>query len=244
MAALIFTLFSSSAKAGWVEVSRQTGTITYISDGMVKQVPDNEGKPWSLFDANRGTITMLIPADMSYVEIDPEEFCEEFSKMMNAIPPEQRAAMEQMMSGKAADNKDPSVKVTRVGDGGKIAGYDTVRYSLTVDGRPYKEVWLASGGPTMRDVKELMQSVMKMHKKMEGCTQLGGVQLAANPELSKEYIELMEKGWTMKEVNLQGGSLVSEVESLEERDIPASEFTIPTDYKKIDIMEMMSRMGR
>lgn len=240
----MLTAFSSKALAGWVEVSGQDGATTYISDGMVKQVPNGEGKPWSIFDANKGTIMMFMPEEMSYVEIDPEEFCEEFSKMMAGIPPEQRAAMEQMMKGKSAAKKDPSVKVTRVGDGGKIAGYDTVKYSSTVDGKPYKEIWLASGGPNMHDVKELMQSVMKMHKKMEGCTQLGGAQFAPNPELSKEYIEMMEKGWTMKEVNLQGGSVVSEVESLTKKSIPASEFAIPTDYKKIDFMEMMSQTGR
>jgi hypothetical protein len=37
---------------------------------------------------------------------------------------------------------------------------------------------------------------------------------------------------------------VSEVKSLEKRDIPASEFSVPEDYRLTDMKEMMGLMGR
>ena len=244
----IFTLFSSAALAGWVEVNRYSGT-SYISDNKVKQVPIAAGEPWSIFDANSGTITVVEPEKKSYMVIDPEELCRELSSMMDAMmsqmPSEQRAAMEQMLQGQSKVEKTaPVVTVEKLGDGDTIAGFETVKYSLTVDSAPYKDIWLAKKGPSMEEVKELLKSVVKMFKKMEGCTKAGGGLVGANPELSKEYMGLMEKGWTMKEVNLQDGSVVSEVQSLKRKDIPSSEFAIPAGYTLVEIMEMMGQMQR
>jgi hypothetical protein len=244
----IFTLLSSEAQAGWVEVNKHSGT-SYISDNKVKQVPRGEGESWSIFDANSGTITVVEPDKKSYMVIDPEELCKELSSMMEAmmsqVPPDQRAAMEQMLQGQSKAKKTaPAVTVKRLGDGDSIAGFETVRYNLMVDSAPYKDIWLAKDGPSMEEVQELLKSVVKMFKKMEGCTKAGGGLVGANPELSKEYMGLMEKGWTMKEVNLQNGSVVSEVQSLKRKDIPASEFAIPAGYRLVDIMEMMGQMQK
>lgn len=247
--AFIFTFLSSKALAGWVEVNRQAGTTTYISDGMVKQMVDVEGSPWTLFDADRGIITVVDPRGSNYMEIDPEKICDELSKMMNAMteamPPEQRAAMEQMMSEKASTQKVPVVAVSRVGNGGEIAGQNTDKYSVTVDGKPYKEVWLAVDSPIMEDARVFTKSAMDLNKQVEGCKQIGALSatLVAMPESSKEYMALMEKGWRLKEVDMRSGSVQYEVESLTKKDIPASDFKVPANYEKLDMMEMIGRMG-
>jgi hypothetical protein len=247
VAVFILTLFSSVAFAGWVEVNRFTGT-SYISDGMIKQVPKSEGEPWSIFDVNRRVITMVEPAQKSYMEIDTKEICREITKMMEVmmaeVPQEQRAMMEQMMAAQNKKQKPPSVTVSKIGGGGKIAGYDTVKYSVKVDGQSYKDIWITSDVGIMEDVKKFMKYALEMNEEMTGCTQMAGTVVERAPETTGEYTSLMERGWTMKEVSLPGGAVESEVESLEKRDIPASEFTVPAGYKKLDMMEMMGQMGR
>ena len=81
---LTLTIFTSESIAGWVEVNRLSGTA-YISKSMVKQVPQSEGEPWSLFDASRGTITLVQPRQKSYMEIDPEELCSLMASMMGLM---------------------------------------------------------------------------------------------------------------------------------------------------------------
>lgn len=247
-AILIVLLFTSDSLAGWVEVNKHSDTV-YITDTRVKMMPQSEGGPWSVFDVREETITLVKPAQRSYMVLDPEELCAEMASMtemmMKEVAPQQRAMMEQMRGAQEKVKKVPVVVVTKVGSGGSIAGYATVKYTLTVDDKPYKEVWLAIGGPSLREVRELMKSVMNMHKKLEGCTKAGGGStVGTNPELSKEYLDLIEKGWMMKEVNLQDGKVVSEVESLERRDISASDLDVPPGYRKLDMKEMMRLPSR
>jgi hypothetical protein len=183
------------------------------------------------------------------MEIDPKKICDELSKMMDAMteamPPEQRAAMEKMMSEKASTQKAPVVTVSRVGSGGKVAGQDTDKYSVTVDGKPYKEVWLAVDSPIMEEARVFTKSAMDLSKQVEGCKQIGPLSatLVAMPESSKEYMTLMEKGWRLKEVDMRNGNVQYEVESLTKKSIPASDFQIPAGYEKLDMMEMFGQMG-
>lgn len=225
--------------AGWVEVDSHSGT-TYISDGKVKNV-DEAGGMWSVFDAKKGTLIMVDPKKRTYTEVDPVKFCKQISSamdaMMEGIPPEQRAMMEQMM-GKGGAKRAPKVSVTKKGSGGKIAGYSTVKYTVTVDGRPYKDIWLATSAPIMKDVEKYMKMMTEMSVKMDSCA--GGE--GPGPESSKEYLSLTERGWTMKEVNKQSGEVESEVRSLTMKSIPASEFRVPSGYRKTDTQHMMEGM--
>ena len=63
-------------------------------------------------------------------------------------------------------------------------------------------------------------------------------------ESSDEYQKLMHQGYPLREQDMPGGpgrmvSRLREVTSLKRQSIPASEFAIPTGYKKMSFSEMM-----
>ena len=245
--AVLITALALPAYAGWVEVDIH-GNTTYISDGRIKNVPEEAGAMWTIFDANKGTITMVNPAKRSYTVIATAKYCDEMSSIigglmeehMKGMTPEQRAMMEQM-TGRNRATKAPKVSVARKGSGGKIAGYDTVKYSVTVDGKPYKDVGVATDASIMKDMRKFMQKAIKMGAEMDDCMQ-GPLGMGSNPENSKEYLSLMEKGWTMREARKDGIGVETEVKSLVKKSIPASEFRVPSGYSKVDMRQAMEGM--
>ncbi|MFQ5481010.1 MAG: DUF4412 domain-containing protein [Thermodesulfobacteriota bacterium] len=244
---LLLTVFILPAHAGWVEKDRHSGTM-YISErGLVKNVPPGKSMMWSIMDLQDGTVTMVNTRTRTYTIIYPEKFCSQVSSMMNnmmeGMPPEQRAMMAEMMGGKSK-KPAPRVTVSKKGSGGKMQGYSTIKYSVTVNGRAYKDVWLAVDAPIMRDVRKFISKSTEMSAQMESCSDMGPGAEGPAPETSKEYAALAKKGWPMKAVNLKNGKVEKEVLSLEKKSIPSSEFHVPTGYRKVEMREMMGGMRR
>ena len=245
--AAIFMLgaVTAPALAGWVEEDRETGTV-YISGPLIKSVPPRSGGMWSVMDLEKGTITMVNTQGRTYTVIYPEKFCAEMKSMMGGmmqgLPPEQRAMMEQMMNAPGAAPA-PKVNVQRKGPGGKVAGYHTIKYSVRVNGRPYKDIWLAPGAPIMNDMRQYIKKSTEMSAQMEACTKMApGMGGGPAPEASPEYLSLASKGWPMKETDKRSGKVEKEVIKLERSSIAASTFRVPAGFRKVSMREMM--MGR
>jgi hypothetical protein len=246
MAAFLLSAASAPAFAGWIEEDRETGTV-YISGPLIKSVPPRSGGMWSVMDLKKGTITMVNTQGRSYTVIYPARFCAEMKSMMGnmmqGMPPEQRAMMEQMMNAPGGAQA-PKVSVQRKGPGGKVAGYHTVKYSVTVNGRPYKDIWLAPGAPIMNDMRQYTKKSTEMSAQMEACTKMApGMALGPAPEASPEYLSLAPKGWPMKEVDKRTSKVDKEVIRLERSDIPSSTFSVPAGYRKVSMREMMMGGG-
>ncbi|MFQ5442859.1 MAG: DUF4412 domain-containing protein [Thermodesulfobacteriota bacterium] len=243
VAAVILAL-GGQAHGGWMEVDSHSGT-TYLSEGKVKNVPRDKSGVWSVFDVNKSTITLVNPAERSYTEFDVDKFCGEMKSMMGSMmsgmTPEQRAMMEQMMGG-GGHKKAPKVSVVRRGTGTRLAGYNTVMYSVAVNGRPYKDVWLATGAAIVKDVRKYIKKAMEMSTKMESCTRVGPGGGSPAPETTAEYMGLLEKGWPMKELNRESGEVEAEVTSLKKKNVPASEFRVPAGYRRVGMKDMMGGM--
>ncbi|MFQ5428375.1 MAG: hypothetical protein ACE5EZ_05280 [Thermodesulfobacteriota bacterium] len=238
----LLATFIQPAHADWVEVDKFTGTM-YISDkGLVKNIATDKSGMWSIMDLNDGSITMVDPRKKTYTIIFPEKFCSQVTtmmdNMMSEMTAEDRAMMEQMM-GAGGKRPSPRVRVTKKGSGGVVAGNKTDRYIVTVNGKPFKDVYLAPNASIMKDVRKFITKSTEMSAQMESCSQMGpGVHTTA-PEMSKEYLGLAQKGWTMKEVNTDSGKVEKEVLSLKKKSIPSSEFRVPTGYKKVEMRRLM-----
>lgn len=247
--ALITTLlFVGPARAGWVEVDKYEGTSYYSDDGKIKIVPLEKGEGWTIVDAKKGTMTMVNPKGRSYAKHSTEEFCEFMSAITEGWSPETRAMVEQADKERAA-RKPPKVSVRKVGSGGVIAGYKTIKYSVTVEGKPHldEDVWIATEGSIIKDLMKRMKKFEKMGEKMEEEMESCGAGSGEfRPEDSPQYKKLILKGWLMKSVRKNVGwgdpEVVKEVVKLEKRKIPASEFQPPRGYKKISFSEMMGAL--
>jgi len=244
-ALLLLTVFIQPSRAGWVEQDRYTGTM-YISErGLIKNVPSGRRTVWTIMDFQRGEVTMVNPRSRTYTVIRPENFCAEISAIRNSMlagmPPKKRAIMERMM-GSAKDKPAPRVRITRKEPGGVIAGYETTKYSVRVNGWAYKYVWLAPKAPVMKDMHRFLARSTQMNAQMQACTALGPASEGPPPEGSKAYLDLALRGWIMKEENIDKNRVEKEVITLKKKNLTPSDFRVPAAYRKISIREMMGGM--
>ncbi len=240
--AFLLTAFIVPSHAGWLEVDKSSDTM-YISGALIKVVPGDNSGVWTIMDMDKGIVTMVDKRKRSYTIIDPEKFCSDVTDMMGnmmaGMTPEQRAMMKQMM-GNSGPKRSPVVRVRRVGSGGRVAGYNTDKFSVTVDGMPYKDVWLATNAPIMGEMRRFIKKSSEMSAKMESCTKMApGMNRGPSPEVSKEYAALAEKGWPMKEVNKRTGKVGKEVTRLERKTFLPSTFRVPVGYKKVEMRKLM-----
>ncbi len=241
---ILLTALALPARAGWYEEDRHSGSMS-ISGALIKAIPADNSGIWTIMDMNRGIVTMVDDGKRTYTLIDPEKFCANVTTMMGdmmaGMTPQQRAMMKQMMGG-SAPRHTPIVKVMNMGSGGRIAGYDTTKYNILVDGRPYKDVWLATNAPIMNEMKNFIKKSSEMSAKMESCSKMApGMNHGPAPEISKEYEALAKKGWPMKELNRRTHKVTKEVRRLERKTFPASTFRVPAGYKRVEMRRLMGK---
>ncbi len=230
--------FAAPVFGGWVQVDGE-GATTLISEGMLKGTSGGDDQ-YSILDARKGNIMFVDPKRKVYSQESIDDFCKAvvtgMSQAKKTVPAEDK--------GKQKAGKDvPRVSVTKEGDGGAIAGYNTVKYKVLADGKLYEEVWLTSDPAVIKDLESVFRTVMK---KFEKClSNLANVaeSLALSVEETQEYRELERQGWQMRSKSYAGGRgpVTSEIVKLEKRDIPASEFEVPSGYKKVPVLEMLFR---
>jgi hypothetical protein len=242
---LLIFLFAVSSPAGVILVDRD-GSKTLISKGKLKNVTEGESQT-IIFDADSEVMTVIDGEKRAYARGTVEEFCGEVSSIMGdamkGMSEEEKAMMLQFMNkGKQKKTGAPlQVEVAREGSGGKLAGLSTVKYSVKVDGKPFEEVWLTEDGTIMREFKSLSK-LADMTSKMAGCT-LGevGMDFSGTPYASPQYRDLFKKGYPVKIVSLDEGSLADgdEVVEVRKESIPGSEFEPPGDYRELSFKELM-----
>lgn len=221
--------------AGWVIVERK-GDTALVSNGRVRASSENMV---SLIDGAKSEITFINDKDKTYFKGTVDDFCNAMSEMlemmMKGLPPEQRKMMEQMMEEKA-QKPFPEVKAIKEGGGGTIAGFKTTKYKVMVNGELYEEIWFATDPSLMKEIKPLVPVLRKFSK----CS--GEMAMERGPETSPEYLKLMEKGWEVKKLSHGEGvpRTLNDVVKLEKKNIPDSEFTIPSGYRKVSFIEMMA----
>ena len=240
--------------AGWIEMNND-GERIVMSKGVFKHSTQDEDT-WSIMDMNNGVLTLFSRKRKTYSTGTMKEFCQTMSAMQKkmmagmeqalaGMTPEQKRMMEQMMGQGRVKRPDPKVSIAKAGSGGVIAGFKTTKYTVSVDGRPRKEVWLTSDPALMQDLKPYLSKILEMSDMsrcgMEGMGMMGG---EFDVESSDEYQKLMHQGYPLREQDMPGGpgrmvSRLREVTSLKRQSIPASEFAIPTGYKKMSFSEMM-----
>ena len=240
--------------AGWVEVDRDGGKVM-MSKGRVKSV-DEDG--WTLFNTKSKQMTIVDSSRQIYARGTIDDYCrmmkdvqqrmsgfsKEMENQMRNMSPEQRAMMEEMI-GQAGTTppgqqpmmgqKKPSkVSVIKKGSGGVIAGYQTVKYHVMVDGGLSKGIWLSNDASLAEALKE-RENVLKMMDRVEQCMSMD-TEMVSMPEYSPEYEKLIRKGWVMKEVS--GDETDVDVITLEQRSLSDSEFTLLAAYQEVAIPDM------
>jgi hypothetical protein len=224
------------AHAGWV-MTESNGNVTHVANGMMKSVWESGSV---ILKGTDGTIVMIDDQRRMYTASDIEEFCETagsmFEKVMENIPPEQREMMKQMMGGESG-GPPPDVVVVKEGAGGKIAGFETDKYTVSVDGDLYEEVWVATDEELLKDFGPLTRMIADFM----GCSLSIAAMGGTPPEATEEYLKLMETGLMLKveRHDEDAPGTATDVTALVKADVPESTFEIPSGYRKVEYMELM-----
>lgn len=222
------------ADAGYVMVD-QNGETSLISKGRIKNT--SEG---IIFILNGPSDEMIFINDdqKTYSRGAADEYCNSISAMfeqvMKGVPEEQRKMMEQMMA-KGKETSGQNVSIVKLGDGGNIAGYKTVKYKVLAGGELFKEIWLTHDSSLMKEYKMLMPVL----KKFNSCT--NRMEMESSPENTPEYQKLSEAGVELRSVRYESGSPEPETDvmQLEKKTIPENEFKVPSGYKQVSFAELV-----
>ncbi len=246
----------SNAFAGWVTQSTTTYSAgegmppegsdeqtMYLQNNKLKTV--NVGDQTVIFDVDKGEMMVLIPERKVYFSGKPEDIMNAVKAMadkmkqamMAQMTPEQRKAYEQYMEQpqeEAAPKKKREVKKTN--EQATIAGYPATKYEVWVNDELDEELWITTKVKLSDEID--IDAVSNMMKAM------GTPGEEASFEMTDEYLELMRQGAPLKTVHYENGEqqYVEETTNVQKKDIPASEFVPPADYKKLTMEEAMSHM--
>ena len=237
-------VFATSAYAGW-EIVDTEGGFTLISGAYLKTVPAKDDT--MIFDAGTKTITYVNRNQGKYATGKPEAYCDAMGKMqkesMEGITPEQKEAMEQYRKDLS---KKKAVKVSAAGSGGSVAGYRTIKYTVTLDGEKYEDLFVASDAPFFKE--KHMDDFLEMFHSFGVCMRSQMEQAGVNlviPAHTKEYQAVMKKGWFMKIISYDavpyGGQPETQMEvtTVKKRSISRSELSPPKEFEKISMEEFM-----
>ncbi len=244
-------LMAQPVLAGLVikRMSRET-----LPNGQIEQeeltswLQDNRVKTLSkdgdivILDLAKGNIIMIDPARKEY-SVTPlkkmissvEQGIKQLREQFNALSPEQRAMVEKMM-GIPKAGAGSSLKLKDTGKTGTIAGYPAHNYVILKDGKPVADYWVSG---RLRDaiLKEIDKSKMDAFEQAMNriASQAMPFGSPETQEMLKIEKEIQKHGEILKKVQKldTGGDRLSIVISVKAASIPASEFQVPADYKKI-----------
>lgn len=197
--------------------ARTIRSTNYFSKNAMKRAGSDGNDTIIQFDL--GKIITIDNNKKTYSETTVEQLQQMMQKATSAMTAnkEQMEAMRKMM-GQVSD----SIAVTKEGPGEHIAGYATMKYTIT--GMMNMEIWAA---PELK-VPGLYYDALKMR-------------VPPNPlfDMGKMYDEFKKiDGMTLKTImtiKMMNNEMktTTVVESVEKTPIPASIFTIPAGYKQV-----------
>ena len=222
-------LGASVADAGWV-LTDSNGDETVISQGKMKTVWENGSV---IFDASTSEVHFIDDRRKIIASGTLDELCEGVAQMMESmmasIPEEQREMMKQMMGGSAGETA-----VAEKGPGGKIAGFETTRYEVSLDGELYEELWLTKSESLKKECQGLMQMLMKF----SSCLSSVSPMEQPSPESSPGYMKLFETAVLVRSVQHGGEDEADNTTVISARDVPASAFSLPAGYEEAPLSEI------
>lgn len=251
-------LINFHATAGWV-ISQQSydsdeGVETalietiYLQGNIMKVV---QPEMITMFNLNTETITIMSPEKKVFWSGKIPDYKKEIKDAMQIAMDEQLASareeqkemIRKMYQGMMESIDNPSkfageepeeydLKIEKTGEKERIAGHIAYKYSITVNETVKEEAWLSESS---RPHEEF--DINKFYSVFGDFTSQAGTN--AFYQNHDKYIEFAKKGFPLKSINYNGGyESISEVTDMKKSNIEISEFTPPSDYKKVSLLEI------
>jgi hypothetical protein len=252
----------SPALAGY-QLTDKDGDRTLVSKGRVKELSGEGTGPQSVFDLGLARAWMSNPDREVYWEGTIDELCttirdttaaigkamhDAMEAQLSQLSPENRAKVEQLRKQLEANRKKEEgqaspgvIKVERTEETETIAGQQTRKFNVLVDGSLYEEDWLTTDPALAKEFA--LDRASELMSRVSACA------IASDPDPShpkgvdegKIYQKLYPQGWPLKTIAHVGGKarIKTEITKVEKRDVPDSEFKPPAGYRKGPLSEVM-----
>ena len=253
MLLIAFVTAPGIASAGWMSewtnvamkpngdrADPQRSTMA-ISDGKVRlEQPDAV----TLINYKTETFTLMNPAHQSFWSGTAEDYARHVSKSRGEALRKRLVEAGQKSAPEVSDDvpkvdpaKLPPLSIVSTGISEKIAGYDTTKYEVKVDGDVFQELWVAPLDISSDlDINRFINLQRKMSAGMAG--------RSANEYnalyYSDEYRKLLAKGFVLKMIiHHLGGGFERTATSMKQADVAASEFQVPDSYRKVQLADVL-----
>jgi len=152
----------------------------------------------------------------------------ELKKQLADMPAEQREAMEQMMGGKMkGSGEEAKLDVSKTGETKTISGYKCTKYLIKENDKEFGTLWTTTSVP---DFGAMQNDFKAFSQRMASLTTMRGSQMAAAMKKIDGFpVQTIIAGITLT------------VTKFEKRSIAASEFEVPSGYKKVKSENFMER---
>jgi hypothetical protein len=243
---LLLLLASNIQAQTWIMLDANN-SVTYIGDGWVKSVEvGEEGDLTFIYNASQNTIILIDDANGMYAKGSGEDYCNSMkslqNEMNNQLPPEQKKAMQDMINELKA-KPTPKVAVAK-GAGEVIAGYQTTKYSINVDGELFEEKWITNDA-ALHSIISVIKNTYELTSKTAACSLPDGWPINNSPEFTDAYRQVENSGIELRSIMYEYGDAQTQTDvvSLEKEDVPESAFEAPADYENVGFKELLMSMS-
>jgi hypothetical protein len=136
------------------------------------------------------------------------------------------------------DRKVPRVVLRKLGDGGSIAGHDTVKYQIESDGELFQELWVATDVTTNSDL-DPAQYLAIQQKLSRGMIGKAGKSFRAMWK-NQDVRDLYAQGLILRNIvrHLAGG-YERTTTAVKQADVPADELEVPERYRRVRLGDVL-----
>jgi len=257
--AMLLAVFLSvpvSAWAGWVaewtnvatkpngdKADPQPSSMTIAGN----QVRLEQADAITMIDYNTGTYTLLNPQRHSFWRGTVDEYVRQVARSradamrqkLIDVGRQQEVGQVSDVPAKVDPAKLPPVSIANTGVTEKIAGYDTAKYDVKVDGELFQELWVAPVDVSADlDFNRFLAQQRKISAGMVGraATQYNAVYA------SDEYRKLLEKTFVLKmKAHHLGGGFERTATSIKQTEVAPTQFQVPEAYRKVNLSDVMPK---
>lgn len=216
-------------------------------DGKNMKVLSSSDNALVVYRGSEDEVLFIDNAKKQYYTIDRETIANmgkqlaaaraQMEEALKQVPEAQREMMKRMMPAMPEAKTAPEFRVEKTGEKKDVGGYATTKVIIYTDGAKTAEMWLApldkvkGAESLMNSTKAFGDFFSEMMQQMAGMQQVQ----ASSQQLMAQMGKL--DGFPVLTRSFENGKHVSTTNLLgvEEKILPASEFTAPSGYKKQNI---------
>ena len=246
----VSTVVPMAAQGGWIIELRNTAISTkgerqspedatmYVSGDKVRTVQPNAE---TIIDYKAGHFTLINPKKELFWSGTIDEYVSEMSKSRKDAAYQRFGSTNAAQMARDPNKEDtnlPKVVLRKLGDGGAIAGHDTVKYQIESNGELFQEVWFAPDLNTNGDLDpgRYLAVQQKLSGGMLGKAGKSFRAMWKNPDIRNLY----SKGVVMQNiVRHVAGGYERTTTAVKQTDVAASEFEVPNSYRRVRLPDVL-----